>query len=447
MFNNLRPAYAASVDVQKVGRKFGSSLFTGTGGDMEGTGTLDAAYMFYNPKEFDLLEFVDIWEGLGKSGKVAYFIPANFANEMFKNEDLRSTPELLEKGLKYYEGERDKFRSGKGDSISLDNFIVYHPIKPSEVFLTKSGNIFPVAELQMRLNVVRSSDADTLINKKVELYFNPNSDEAINGVHYKLDIENKLQAIDNFPYNKPNKEGAVMIYELPRMDEGKVPKGLYLIGHDPIAGDGTEGSFASIYVLKTKKYPMIHGHDEIVAQYVGRPFQGRKIINEILYKLSLLYGDAKIYFENVRGNTKEYFEKVGRLDLLAKQPTTVLTKKSSAASGAPQIYGYPMSNQKMKIEALQYLRDWLLEERGKNGKGFSIRNLDTIWDQALLQELIQFNLDGNFDRVMGIAGAIVGLEETHNQYKENLFNRKKERVDNLAFLTGNKSVFKSYLNI
>lgn len=149
-----------------------------------------------------------------------------------------------------------------------------------------------------------------------------------------------------------------MIYEFPQFVDKRVPEGAYIIGHDPYATDDPDGgSLAATYVIKTKKYFNKIGHDEIVAVYVGRPYEGRHVINENIYKLSKFYGNAKIYFENVRGNVKEYFEKIKRLDLLATQPTTVLSKKASFMAGNSVIYGYPMSNKAMKMEAVQYLRD------------------------------------------------------------------------------------------
>lgn len=40
--------------------------------------------------------------------------------------------------------------------------------------------------------------------------------------------------------------------------------------------------------------------------------------------------------------------------------------------------------------------------------------MDLIPDPALLQELINFNLTGNFDRVLSCVGLVLGLEEIHN---------------------------------
>ena len=439
MFNNLRESFAATDDVQRIDSyKFGSSLFTGTGGDFEGEGTIDSNYMFYHPEEFDILTFKDEWES--NQSPIAFFLPSEYADEMFKNEKGITTPELAARGRQYFVEQRKKKAGNKGDSLSLDNYIVYHPLVPSEVFLSKLGNIFPVAELQHRINTIKSEDIGSYMGKAVELYFDPHE---LHGVNYKLDINRKLDPIKEFPYNKSNREGAVVIYEFPITDEtGRVPEDLYLIGHDPYASDNPDGSsLASIYVVKTKKHATKYDHDQIVAQYVGRPFQGRKIVNEILMKLSMFYGDATVYFENAVGNVKEYFEKHKKLRLLSKTPTTVLTKKASFVQNAPLTYGYPMSNKAIKMEALNYLRDWLLDERGVDESGRILRNLDTIWDLALLQELIQFNFEGNFDRVMGLAGAIIGLEESYNQYKEALVEDKKAM--SLDFLTNNSKMFRN----
>jgi hypothetical protein len=165
---------------------------------------------------------------------------------------------------------------------------------------------------------------------------------------------------------------------------------------------------------------------------------GKNAVNEILHKLALFY-NAKIYFENSVGNVKDYFEKVRRLDLLATQPTTIFNKKASFLSNQSFIYGYPMPNQKVKWEALQYLRAWLLTERSD-----SKRNLDLIKDPALLQELISFNLDGNFDRVMGLTGCIIGLEEIYNlQRRTEHYQKESSELDKefTRLIVNNKKLF------
>ena len=346
----------------------------------------------------------------------------------------------FEQGRKYLAKERKKLSSTRGSSLTLRNHIIYHPWVPSEIFLVDQGNIFPTAEIQKRLMEIKSQDILAKLEKKVELVYNANA-TSTNGVDYKLDLGNKLTPINEFPWNYTTREGCPVIYEFPIIDPetGKVPEDMYIIGHDPVRTDDPSGpSLASIYVLKTAKYATRYGHNEIVASFVGRPFQGRNAVNDILLKLSLFYGNAKIFFENMVGNVKEYFEKKKKLSLLARQPKTVLTTKASFSTRDPLVYGYPMSNQKIKIEGLHYVRDWLLEERGEDADGRVYRNIDFIPDQGLLQELMAFNMDGNFDRVMGFVGCIIGIEESYNKLKE---ESTKPKDDSLDFILNNSSLF------
>lgn len=237
----------------------------------------------------------------------------------------------------------------------------------------------------------------------------------------------------------------MVIYEFPQLINGKVPQGAYIIGCDPYGSDSADGdSLGAVIVLKTKKYFDKIGHDEVVAVYYGRPYQGRQIFNENLYKLSKFYGNATIYFENVRGNVKEYFEKIKRLDLLAHKPVTVFNKKASFTQAPTLEYGYPMSSREMKIESAQYVRDWLLEERSKDSEENIIRNLDCIYDRFLIQQLIGFNLEGNFDAPMAFMGCILGINETYNQYELSINNTsvlEKYQQEITSILTNNKKIF------
>lgn len=442
MFSNLIDSYMASVECQREGsRKFGTMLFIGTGGDMSGGGTLDAQKMFYEPENFDCISFVDEWE---HRGRIGYFIPAYKGLHDFKDSEGNTK---VEEAKTYLEKLREKLRLTKGSSAALEGEIVNRPLVPSEMFLQRAGAIFPVPELRELFSRLENSRAWDLVEMPVSLYFDPNS--IYNGVNYKIDLKKEFQPINNFPWKGTSREGCPVIYELPQLIDGKVPKGAYLIGHDPYGSDSVDGeSLGAIIVMKSKKYFTELGHDEVVAVYYGRPWQGRHIVNETLYKLSKFYGDATIYFENVRGNVKEYFEKIKRLDLLAHKPQTVLVKKASHVQAPTLEYGYPMSNRDMKMECAIYVRDWLLEERSTED-GKVIRNLDKLWDKFLIQQLIAFNLDGNFDAVMAFMGCVIGLNETYNQYENTITRNTKSSVDTEIekFLGNNKTVFRQTAQI
>lgn len=430
MFPNLLQVYADTKDNLRDGlRKIGSLVMLGTGGNME-SGTIDASTMFYEPEAYDILPFDDIWEN---NGSIGLFIPAYMALNEYKDKRGFSDVEAATKALK---DARDKIKYGSGGSSALNKEMQYRPIVPSEMFLTKSSNIFPVPELRRRLSELQTGGIYELLEKKVELYFDPTS--PFNGVNYRIDPN--LQAINTWPWKEDSTEGAVVIYELPHLIDGSVPRDAYIISCDPFRDNTADGeSFAAIYVMKTSKYPTTVGHNEIVATYIGRPYLGVNAVNEILYKLSLFYGNATIYFENAVGNVKDYFEKINRLDLLASQPVNVLNKKASFNTRESVIYGYPMSNEKIKWEALQYYRSWLLEER-EQGK----RNLDLIPDKFLIQQTIAFTMKGNFDGVMGVLGCIIGLQEIYvasKKREEVNSSRSKLDEDITQLLKHNKRLF------
>ncbi len=373
-----------------------------TGGAFSSGGTLGAYKMFYNPKAYQCLAFGDEWEN---KGSIGYFIPAYYSYNDLRDDNGNI---IMDKAVARLE----KKRKENTDSLQLANDMQNNPQVPSEIFLVQTGNLFPSAEIKARINAVEANQ--DILQKKVELYFDKACVKT-NGVNYTLDTTNKLMAINDYPWkdseSQITREGSVVIYEFPIVEEGRVPEDLYIIGHDPFKNntDGGE-SFAGIYVLKTTSRLEL-GTNEVVAEYIGRPFMGEDAVNDILLKLSMFYGNAKIFFENNVGNTKEYFEKHRMLHLLATKPGSVLT--NSISKGPNVIYGYNISNREIKMRALGYVRQWLLDKDEVGN-----RNLDKIQSRILLKQLLQFNLEGNFDAVMAFAGCIIGLNERYNKFEE-----------------------------
>ena len=113
--------------------------------------------------------------------------------------------------------------------------------------------------------------------------------------------------------------------------------------------------------------------------------------------------------ENEVTEVVSYFRRRKKLKLLAAQPDAVISKniKNSTVS---RVYGIHMVD-KLKDAGEKYLKAWLLTERDTDEFGKKILNLDTITDIGLLQELIAYNRNGNFDRVMAFMMIMFQLEE------------------------------------
>ena len=107
------------------------------------------------------------------------------------------------------------------------------------------------------------------------------------------------------------------------------------------------------------------------------------------------------------------------------------------------VYGYPMSNDKIKWEALQYARSWLLEDRGEG-----VKNIDLIMDRYLLKQLKAFNLKGNFDAVMAFVGCVIGLEDMASLTLTSIEKTQASQYeqDISKFITNNAKIFKTLLD-
>jgi len=443
LFENLKMAYTISEPLFRDGDKMiGIPIIFGTGGDMS-SATQDFADMFYNPRQYGLAEYENIYEKTDINGKCGWFV-----DEMwFRKGDAVIEGNVYEGVDKQGNANRwmaewnlDLERASKrgSDKKAYNGLLTQKCKTPSEAFLITEGNIFQTAELYARLSKLKSDDVYKYLGQVGNLT------EKDGKVWWEPDLKGELSPLNHYPL-KPSEstEGAIVIYEHPIEIGGSIPDDLYVIGHDPwgINADGGK-SLGAAYVIKTKKLGLQgYGHDEVVAEYVGRPDPGG--MDEYNYNLEKLavYYNAKINFENDRGEVRPFFTKRKRLDLLCPPPYTTIQRHLPTSNMAGRKYGYSMGNDKLKQIGEQYLYDWLGERRGIDEKtGLELTNIDFIPSKPLLEELISYNRKGNFDRVMALIGCIIRLEEIHNPYQED--NKK----DPMEFLYENPNLFKSKKN-
>lgn len=428
---------------QRDKTKFGTMIYIGTSGDIEKV--RESRKMFMDPEAYDIISYDNIYEGGGT--KIGFFIPAYYAATGFKDDNGNTD---VESAVEYYLERRKKAKESR-DPANYEGELMNYPIKPSEMFLTKKGNILPIGELEQQRADLIADNYRFKYHIIGELLFDNKSER---GVRFKPDLDKKLKPIYEYPTPKnQDTEGALIVYEPPIEDfeNGKlfVPN-IYIIGHDPVNAD-TQGeglSLSSFHVVKmpidTKKY----GGNELVASYIGRPYMGRDEVNEMIEKVAMWYGNHSrmINFER-GGNIKEYFEKKNKLNLLMTQPTTVMSYKSQGGSSRVLLYGTPVTSFEQKFEAIKYVRDWLLEIKGETLDGRIIRNLNSIRDQRLLEEMIAFDFEGNFDSVLAFAECIIALKEKHNQFRSDIVNESEKEQNILAFLNNsitNKYKLKNY---
>ena len=301
---------------------------------------------------------------------------------------------LADKARFHEEHERERIKTESKDARVFDKHITEYPWKPREAFLQTSSNVFPTAALvEHRGNLVRS--------KKLDSVGTPGYLVAAEG-GLKFRPSEKARPITKFPHQKGDDiTGCVVVYQSPYRDsEGQIPSNLYFIAHDPYAHDTSTGSsLGSAYVFK-RPNPFSKPDDMIVASYVGRP-ETQDDYNTTLFQLSEYY-NARIGFENDRGEVIPFAKRTKNLHRLMEEVELFDRSNGFKAKSLGRNYGLSMGSKQRKSQAVLYLRDWLKEKRSKNGEGEWKLNLHNIYDIALIDELIKWNDQGNFDRASAL---------------------------------------------
>ena len=185
---------------------------------------------------------------------------------------------------------------------------------------------------------------------------------------------------------------------------GNVPDNLYQIVVDPFYQDDAEDltSLGSVYVYKKKNSLFPTEDDMLVAWYVGRP--KLRELHRTVFRLATFY-NARVQSEIAGGGQGllDYAKDNGFLNYCDYEPTMFSNNKETIKN-RNRSYFVRISTD-YKRDLITQLADWLQAERGikvEGDKTSYILNLHKIYDKALLQELIKFKNDGNFDRISAL---------------------------------------------
>jgi hypothetical protein len=136
---------------------------------------------------------------------------------------------------------------------------------------------------------------------------------------------------------------------------------------------------------------------------------------EQLEKLLALYGNPVqgLWYEKNRGEMcREYFIRKGKQYLLCLTPQYM--SGSNIYQQTIRSFGFLVGNRQSKLNLLKITHDWLLEETEfmEYGELVNKMNIFRIPCKFLIDQIMQYNLEDNFDGVSAFLGGILGLRET-----------------------------------
>ena len=311
--------------------------------------------------------------------------------------------------------ERRKREIGGATSTQILQRKREFPINSAEALTSIAHNSFPVAELKVQLEKVKSNGWQVTKGTPVQLYYDEGKISA------KPILDKSVEPITSYKDLPLDLRGCPVIYEQPINDP---PRGLYKIGYDPIDQEsGT--SLAGIIVYKSVHFGTIT-HDIIVAEYIGR-YEDPDDIDRVAEMFADLY-NTTIMHENMVTGVKNYFRRIKRLNLLAVQPDAVISKNVKNSKVA-RVYGCHM-NVQMKDAGERYVKVWLLTVLDYDENGNPIRVIDKIYSIRLLEELISYNRKGNFDLVSSLFMCMFQVQEEQlgKVHDEKKINPKYEQL-------------------
>ena len=414
-FPNLETAWRVSQPSMEDddGTAFGLMIAFGTGGT-EGGQFDGLKTLFYNPDAYNVLGFPNIWDDKAEETKCGYFSPFYLnmegfdenGNRIFMDKDGNS---LVEKAIEDTIAKRNEVKAGGASQTSIDRFISERPIKPQEAVLELGKNIFPRKLLMDQLTRIRTNKKLQNMKHIVDLQW-----DGKGGVEA---IEKKSGDITTYHLKKDDKPGgSVVIWEYPIPDP---PFGLYIGGCDPYDHDESfTNSLGSTFIFKRVRAGEAW-NDVIVAEYTGRPDTAEEYYENV--RKLLIFYNARLLFENERKGIYPYFTNKHCDYLLADQPDKIITEVFKD-SKVQRRKGCHMTKQ-IRAYGEGLILEWLMEEYEEGHL-----NLERIYSEPLIEELIENDGVRNVDRVIALCMVMIYREELY-QVKVSAAKEQNKQVE------------------
>lgn len=423
LYNVLLPS------VQEGDIVFGQIYMLGTAGDNE-SDFAGAQEIMYNPKGYNMYALPNVFDKFNQGRPYfVFFFPGYINRKGCYNHDGVSDviKALIEILLNRY---RVKYNST--DPNTIIKTIAEVPITPAEAIVKTGVNMFPVADLTERLGQLDSNPreyddvytGDLTLNNSGIVEFRPTSD----------------MPIREFPHKDNKIEGAFEIFQMPEIDKrtGKAYNARYILGCDPYDDDESNTmSLGSVWVLDLWT-------DKIVAEYTGRPPFADDFF-EKARRLCLFY-NGRMNYENNKKGLFAYFSRMNCTYLLTDQLEFLKDKQMIKDTGYGNKAKGTNATEAINAFARNRLRAWLLKPTtviqvvdGEETE-VDIPNLFTLRSRAFIKELINYNSEGNFDRISA-AGMLMLLREDRIILYQGKVSKEKQEAANSSYL-GNDPFFK-----
>lgn len=433
-FPKFQVAWTTNEPSVREGKEtWGQQIGIGTGGS-EGSNFYGILQMLYNPRGYNIYALPNIYDkNANGKGETVFFFGAYLNRGGFYNEngvsDVVAT--ILDILMKRY-----TVKYNSTDPARLTQVVAERPLTIQEAIMRKESSLFPAAQLSDRKN---------------ELDANPNIyDDVYTGRMVikkgKPDfVPSGVNVIREFPHKDNKLEGGIEIFQLPKKDSsGNVPYNRYIAGTDPVDDDDAKESLSlqSTFILDLWT-------DEIVAEYTGRPTFADDYYEQL--RLLLMFYNARDNYENNKKGLFAYFNRMNSLYLLSDRLEYLKDKEITKVPGVGNNSKGYTANKFINSYGRLLYRNWLLTPiptiqivDGEQTE-MMVPRLYTMKSRALIQESIQWESLGNYDRVSAMTALMLYREFMVIQYQGD-FSQERVEANDKTYLGNDKFFSDNYDN-
>lgn len=364
------------------GFKMGIFVAMGTAGIVEKI--QQTREVFNNPKSFYFLSKNNLYERFPK--EIGLFLPDYVTHRGFKDENGNTKYDLA---LEDYMSRRKKALD-LGEN-AFEAFVYASPVLPSELFNTTEDGLFPKRLVKHRLDGIEFEEIVKNESFLCDISYNGNSP------YITRKSWGKHKYIKECNPSAKDYPGEVLMHEMPRQmsHRGKDINSFYKVVFDPVKDKkGIKGRSINSVLVVSGQFSddlLDNGsfiYDNIVAEFHGR-HENIDDTFALVVALSKLYHNAPILFESNITGFERYCSDNGVSNLLLTFPQDI---DDFSKRWAP---GFEVRGEN-KAFLLDQLKNWSLTS-GTNGRGKP--NVSNTNSEKLLNEMIDFGEDGNFDAI------------------------------------------------
>lgn len=467
-FTHLLATLKVSIEpvLREGNTPIGPCVLGGTAGDLESGGSQALQELMYKPDAYRFKSYQNIYEKTHVETRSGWFIDDLWflTDTMSKRKFLKldESPKTVEY-LNQFEGEVvqsvDKYGNSyrylakillekkrednrQTSSEAYQKFITQQPMYLSEAFLINEMSPFDVGLAQEALGKLMVKESTIPMEKG--RFIDVKTVNNVGYVDWKMDFS--LQHINRFPWKGDDKKGCWVIYthpvksyrvldpeEIDRLRQANpddvnatrsefIENHRYISGTDPIdwgsgetSGDSKNHSLASTWIIDTYTR-------QIVAEYLSRPYKSDDYFKELRQGLEY-YNAINNPETNIKGiltyfktHYKSYLITDELQSLKDKLSMTYTKNATKGTKASPRI----------NSAARELIHRWTTElvrtGQDEEGNDILVPRMMTIPSVRLLQEIISWNINGNFDSISGLGMVLLMLFD--REYGEEMKNTK-----------------------